>query len=132
MAIARAYHCLCTTLIVATKYELEALPTRALPALDGAIILPLQPREQDVILQNVVSDSKAVIIRREDGFEKRKLLRCNRCSLVLGYQLDQTHFATQDVSAEDIAYILPGALMSTEDMRAENMPIEPGWASQKT
>lgn len=132
MAAARAYHCLCTTLIIATKYELEALPTRAPPALDGAMILPLQPKEQNVILQNVVSGSKAVAVRREDGFEKRKLLRCNRCNLVLGYHLDHTHFATQEVTAEDIAYILPGALMSTEDMRLGKMPVEPGWASQRT
>ena len=32
-------------------------------------------------------DKKPLVIRREDGFEKRWLRRCGRCGVVWGYEL---------------------------------------------
>jgi hypothetical protein len=34
------------------------------------------------------ADRRATMIRREDGIEKRILLRCGRCKVVVGYYLD--------------------------------------------
>src|SRR5277367_6278495 len=37
------YHCICTTLLLATTHTLSSLPHRAEPALDKALILALPP-----------------------------------------------------------------------------------------
>jgi len=138
------YHCLCTTLVLATPYHLEALPKRAPPVLDGAIILP-PPVERASstgsapcsTLYNVVPDRKAIVVRREDGFEKRTVLRCSRCKLMLGYNLDSVHFeapGNADADAEADAqpvYLLPGGLSSTSDMRNGQIPPPPDWATDQ-
>src|SRR3954447_19684738 len=109
------YHCICTTLLLATTHTLSSLPRRAEPALDKAFILPLPPAprlaaagetaeevEADAkpqgreasgdfgssLLLARMQDRKPTMVRREDGFEKRVLLRCGRCRLVVGYKLD--------------------------------------------
>ena len=126
MAVAQTYHCLCTTFILATNHDLASLPTRAEPALDQAKILPVST--EHTILQNVIKEEPQMVIRRGDGFEKRTLLRCNRCDLVVGYKLDQAHFAEGDIKAEEVVFILPGALTSTEDMKTGKTPAAPAWA----
>lgn len=35
----------------------------------------------------MTQDKKVTIVRREDGFEKRICWRCERCNLVVGYEL---------------------------------------------
>ena len=72
-----------------------------------------------------------MIIRREDGFEKRILLRCQRCDLIVGYRLDQAHFEQirGDVKADEVVYILPGGLMSTEEINAGEAGKEDGRVS---
>lgn len=124
MANPQTYHCLCTTFILATNHDLESLPVRADPARDQAKILPMNAADgcQHVVLQNIVSDRKAVIIRREDGFEKRRLVRCSRCNLVVGYKLDEAQFKDGQANAENVLYILRGAFTSTEDMKVGEMP----------
>lgn len=130
MATPQAYHCLCTTLVLATNYDLESLPVRAEPALDRAKILPVNAGH--AILHNMDEDQKPVMIRREDGFEKRTLLRCKRCSLLVGYKLDGARFSGGQGEAEQFVYILPGALMSTGDMREGKTSSTPAWARQST
>lgn len=130
MATAQTYHCLCTTLILATIHKLESLPVRAEPALDQAKILPVNT--EHAIFHNVDQETKPVVIRRGDGFEKRILLRCKRCNLVIGYKLDEAQFGDGDIPTESIVYILPGALMSTDEMKDGKMPATPGWAQLKT
>ncbi|KAI9709874.1 MAG: hypothetical protein M1812_007582 [Candelaria pacifica] len=76
-------------------------------------------------------DRKPVVVRREDGFEKRVLWRCGRCRLVVGYQLDEVHYKTttgvavrkegdgiEGVGRVKVVYLLPGSLLTTEEMRA--------------
>ncbi|EON66084.1 hypothetical protein W97_05327 [Coniosporium apollinis CBS 100218] len=80
------------------------------------------------LLLSTVLDRKPVVVTRADGFEKRYLQRCRRCRLVVGYQLDQAQFADAPVATvgmesglgrrEDVIYLLPGGLLSTEDMAA--------------
>ena len=131
MARPQTYHCLCSTLLLATNYDLESLPVRANPALDRAKILPVNG--QHAILHSLDQDKNPVIIRRGDGFEKRILLKCKRCSLVIGYKLDQAQFGEGgDTKAEELLYILPGALASTGEMKVGFPPDIPVWAHQKT
>jgi hypothetical protein len=57
------------------------------------------------------------MIRRSDGFEARKLVRCGRCRVVVGYEIDNT--TSNGKGREDeakVLYIIPGGLMSTEVM----------------
>ncbi|KAI9750642.1 MAG: hypothetical protein M1815_001677 [Lichina confinis] len=50
------------------------------------------------LLLSTVQDRRPLIVRREDGFEKRWLWRCGRCRVVVGYQLDPIHFITTPTS----------------------------------
>jgi hypothetical protein len=119
------YHCICSTLILATHHKLQDLPRRSAPAVDGASIVPLG-HDQPTQLHNIDTDAKPIVIRKEDGFEKRHILRCNRCRLTLGYQL------ATDAQKEDVAYILPGGLQTTEDMKEGRSFEQPAWALQET
>ncbi|TKA56323.1 hypothetical protein B0A49_08930 [Cryomyces minteri] len=146
------YHCICTSLILASTTPLTALSVRASPSLDKASILPLPPPPRSsspsdsddedpsfssqkrprsthyVLLLSTLLDRKPIIVRRTDGFEKRWLQRCGRCRVVIGYQLDASQYADagedeqeearRDGKREDMVYLLPGGLVSTEDMRA--------------
>ena len=160
------YHCICSTLLLATTHNLPSRPRRAEPALDKAFILPLPPasgkptEEEDdeddddddaetqsknasdvgySLLLSTTQDRKPTIVRRQDGFEKRILLRCGRCRLVVGYKLDPAHFGTTDVGAVvgpgmgdtelegmtgntggkvEVVYLLPGGLVSSEDLES--------------
>lgn len=72
-----------------------------------------------------------MIIRREDGFERRILVRCERCRLVVGYKLDGDHFedSSREAGAETL-YVLPGALVDTAGMMADKTPDQPAWARE--
>ncbi|KAF4161568.1 hypothetical protein CNMCM6069_003474 [Aspergillus lentulus] len=84
-----------------------------------------------ILLSTTLPDRKATLIRREDGFEKRRFLRCGRCRVVVGYFLDAVHFPVAHGKGEDVGevegadqeprvvYLLPGALMETEIMSDE-------------
>jgi hypothetical protein len=178
------YHCICTTLLLATTHTLSSLPRRAEPALDKAFILPLPPVSRlaagggtaaeveddaeaqagnvsgDVgysLLLATTQDRKPTMVRREDGFEKRVLLRCGRCRLVVGYKLDRAHFGTQGAEigkttgpeqgpgdAEsgreartadegiEVAYVLPGGLVSSEDLKSGKTPEVVEWGEWDT
>jgi hypothetical protein len=137
------YHCLCSTLILTTTYDLKTLPYRETPVQDGALILapPVDITrsnaiESDItqpsnsILLNVAPERKPIIIRREDGFEKRTLFRCTRCKLVIGYSLDEAHWGNAEGKSRPV-YLLPGGLVSTADMVQGKQPETPAWAEQK-
>jgi hypothetical protein len=104
------------------------------------IILPITPPPSEpttgplpstgyTILHNVEIDTKAIIIRRENGFERRTMHRCQRCLLSLGYEVmemtefeDATNMDIDDGRDRDvdgkykgmILYVLPVALMDCE------------------
>ncbi|KIX93524.1 uncharacterized protein Z520_10702 [Fonsecaea multimorphosa CBS 102226] len=137
------YHCLCTTLVLTTAHDLNSLPRRNEPVQDGALILapPVNISRAETleaqlsesatsVLLNVAPERRPVMIRREDGFEKRTLLRCVRCKLVLGYNLDESHFEQQEGDPRPV-YLLPGGLLSTQDMVEGKQPETPLWAEQK-
>ena len=157
------YHCICSTLLLATTHSLTSLPRRAEPALDRAFILPLPPtsrlnadtaEEEDAetqhsdgsdvgysLLLSTTQDRRPTVVRREDGFEKRLLLRCGRCRLVVGYKLDRAHSGRAEVVAGlgqgegdaemdlektagnadgkvEVVYLLPGAMASSEYLKS--------------
>ena len=78
---------------------------------------------------NILLNGKPIIVRREDGFEKRYVVKCSRCKLDLGYYLDWNQFDDgehgdrMDVR-DDVLYILPGALLRTDDMEAGRKPSQ--------
>ena len=83
-----------------------------------------------MLLSTTIPDRRATLIRREDGIEKRVLLRCGRCRVVVGYYLDRVHWASgqkdreADVEGEErppAVYILPGAMVETEKMGGEGV-----------
>lgn len=139
------YHCLCTTLILASTHDLQGLPRRQEPAQDGALVLapPLDITTSDTInaeiaqstssvLLNIVPERRPIVVRREDGFEKRTLLRCARCKLTIGYTLDEAHFGNEQGQAQSRpVYLLPGGLLNTADMVEGKQVEKPSWAEQK-
>lgn len=165
-----SYHCLCTTLLLVTTHDLNSLSRRAEPALDRALILPLPAASKlageenesgegtqtgdgiDVgysLLLSTTQDRKPTIVRREDGFEKRTLLRCGRCRLVVGYKLDPAHFGAGKATmagldqgegdaevgrmtgnadeAVEVVYLLPGGLVSSEELKSGKTPEVVEW-----
>lgn len=141
------HHCLCSNIILATTHTIAKLPRRAEPSLDNAYILPCPPLPRLDGEDDGGADSDAVAdlprqytllislaaqapltVRRRDGFEKRYRLRCGRCSLVIGYHLDWAQFRKEEEQAEemgrrsDVVYILPGALVTTEEMKEGKRP----------
>ncbi|KAK8185600.1 hypothetical protein BC567DRAFT_139300, partial [Phyllosticta citribraziliensis] len=85
--------------------QTEASPHYALP-------LSLQP------------DRTPLVIQRPDGLEKRYCARCARCRVVVGYWLDWSQFAGAPAEGnkartgrrDNVVYLLPGGLLSTEEM----------------
>ncbi len=139
------YHCLCTNVLLATTYSLPDLHRRAAPSIDKPYILPCPPHPSNPDPDSDSEDSETptnftllvslllpprqtpLLIRRVDGYEKRWLLRCGRCRLVVAYQLDWSQYKTEIVESaageegksgrrENVVYILPGAVMTTEEM----------------
>ncbi|PGG99171.1 hypothetical protein AJ79_08663 [Helicocarpus griseus UAMH5409] len=110
-----------------------------------------QQQHYTILLSTTTPDRQPTMIRREDGFEKRLLLRCGRCRVVVGYALDEVHFGEgkggaagkeggggkeggdgdgiedreererekRRKRAEEVVYILPGALAETGEMGKE-------------
>lgn len=85
-----------------------------------------------LLLSTTLPDRRPTLIRREDGIEKRILLRCGRCRVVVGYYLDKVHWDTtrpRGIGAEEegeeerppAVYVLPGAMVETEKMGGEGV-----------
>lgn len=128
--MANTYHCLCTTLILITTHDLESSPRRKEPALDRAHIVALSEENSISRLYNVVEDEN-VVVKREDGFEQRQLIRCSGCNLIVGYKLDQAHYLEHSIDAARVAYLLPGGLTTTNDMEDGRLPETPDWTKQQ-
>ncbi|KAJ5927901.1 hypothetical protein N7466_006857 [Penicillium verhagenii] len=158
----RTQHCtFCNHLLLATTRDISTLPRRTGEAKDKAIIVPLEDRTNDdeaslteaqgaprtkhatLLLSTTIPDRRATLIRREDGIEKRILLRCGRCKVVMGYYLDAVHYGesgnakTRAVEEEGegegalekrtAVYILPGAVVETEKMGTNGAEGEAEW-----
>lgn len=125
------YHCLCTQLSLATTAPLEALPKRQLDAAAIATCGDFASASKPTLTMQALSvDDKATVLKLDDGFEKRYAVRCTRCGLAAGYQLDKSQFSGtegQSGPRTDVVYILPGGLSTTEEMReGRSMEAEVG------
>ena len=115
------YHCICCELVLATFAPLTNLPKRKG---DGSAICKVTNSDLPVPGGVVLSGSAfekddPVILKLEDGFEKRYPLQCRRCALQIGYYLDKSQFGeTESGVRSDVLYTLPGGLISTEEMKA--------------
>jgi hypothetical protein len=133
------YHCHCTTLLLSTTYTLSTLPHRLSSSLSTPqeIILPLpfSPPSNNITgyttIHSLAPDKKITIIRKEDGFEKRVLYRCERCRLVVGYEVKSAMLEGEEMDLDGenngegeggyrgkVIYLLPGGLVSSEFMGA--------------
>ncbi|MCJ1380189.1 hypothetical protein MMC17_003292 [Xylographa soralifera] len=68
------------------------------------------------LLLNTTLDRRPVIVRREDGFEKRWVRRCGRCRTGVGYVLgdgdgEQVH--------GEVLYLLEEGLVETEELKKQ-------------
>ena len=111
------YHCLCTHLVMATNITLANMPKRQV---DAAATSTTGSLATTLTMPGLSTDDKAMILKLEDGFEKRYPVRCSRCGLMAGYQLDKSQFAgTEEKTGPnaEVLYVLPGGLMTTEEMR---------------
>lgn len=152
----KTYHCICTNLLLATTFEIASLSRRASPGLDQAHILPCPAphphtlqhdgAEHDDALEEVSTSTRSssdrtvllsmlatrkVVVRREDGFEKRYPLQCGRCGTTVGYHLDVSQYSVSSNIMEvrqgakrDVVYILPGSMVTTEAMAGGRLPDE--------
>lgn len=154
------YHCLCSTLLLATPYDLlprrradgssfssSSLPRRAPPALDRAYILPLplppNPTDPNGGLTRVVGTDdntnnnggteravtvlpslltahvrpgrKVVVVRREDGFERRRVWRCGRCGVGVWYEVLREG-GDKGGGGGRVVYLVEGGLVETGEM----------------
>lgn len=88
-----------------------------------------QEAHYTIPLATLLPDAKPVIIRRDDGFEKRILFKCGRCRVVVGYEIVPKTPPTVDTEEEDeekdrVMYLLPGSLVGTEDLQGEGSAVE--------
>ncbi|CAF9935642.1 MAG: hypothetical protein HETSPECPRED_009856 [Heterodermia speciosa] len=129
------YHCVCGTHLLTTPYALPQLPVRASPSLDQARILPLPtlddspdeaPPAGDQYLPSLIHRlrpaRKAVVVQREDGWERRRVWSCGRCGVGVGYELegveDGTGMEKEGIGNMrlKIVYLLEEGLVETEKM----------------
>lgn len=108
------YHCLCSELLLAsTTTPLKDLPRRQG---DGSYICKSSGTH---LTASVEVEAKPVVLKLEDGFEKRYLLRCGRCGVTVGYGLDLSQFEATKAKIgreDDVVYLLEGGLLETEEM----------------
>lgn len=86
-----------------------------------------QQQEQNLpsLLHNLRPARKALVIQREDGWERRRVWRCGRCGVGVGYEIEGTDGG--DGGAGDkregaerlrVMYLLEGGLVETGEMMA--------------
>lgn len=94
----------------------------ASPSMDDEATGSMSTANGVTVLLSMPLVSQPALIRRSDGIEKRYVLQCSRCKLPMGYHLDWAHWEEQGGAAgrkgrrEDLLYLLPGALLDTEQM----------------
>ncbi|EER22885.1 hypothetical protein D8B26_004458 [Coccidioides posadasii str. Silveira] len=98
-----------------------------------------EDEDYTILLSTTAPDRKPLMVRRADGFEKRWLIRCGRCRVIVAYLLDDIHFSAGKKQGaheekEDegrgqrempkVVYLLPGAVVETADMGQREIVAE--------
>lgn len=122
------YHCLCSTLLLATPYLLSSLPTRAPPSHDHARILPLPPFQHlppdaypylpSLLLPALRPTRKLTLVQREDGYERRRVWRCARCGLGIAYEIEHPEEGGKGGEEERlrVLFVMEEGLVTTESI----------------
>ena len=66
------------------------------------------------LLLNTTLDRRAVVVRREDGFEKRWIRRCARCRTGIGYVLNENSGRGEGMG---VIYLLEDGLENTNEIK---------------
>lgn len=53
------------------------------------------------------------MVQREDGFERRRVWRCGRCGVVVGYEVERQKGGKE---VGRVVYLLEGGLVETGEM----------------
>lgn len=132
------HHAACSTLLLCSPYALPSLPRRAPPSLDRALILPIPallggvssappegaPPLPSLLAKEMKLARRAIVVRRADGFEKRREWRCGRCGGVVGYEILAANAnadggggaAGAGEGGGRVMYFFEGALVGEEEM----------------
>ncbi len=60
---------------------------------------------------------KVLVVRREDGFEKRRVYRCGRCGVGVGYEVLREDGGER--GGGRVMYLMEGGLVETGEMGGE-------------
>ena len=71
------------------------------------------------LLLNTTLDRRAVVVRREDGFEKRWVRRCGRCRTGIGYVLIGK---MEEGEGMGVVYLLEDGLVATDHLKEGEQP----------
>ncbi|KAJ5214721.1 hypothetical protein N7449_001890 [Penicillium cf. viridicatum] len=147
----------CNHLLLATTRNISTLPRRSGEGKDKALILPLERKNSTdgevkadleeeakatetpsrkarhvsnhttLLLATTIPDRRATVIRREDGIEKRILLRLLWGIIwigCIGRLLEIGEWGARDGEEEErppAVYLLPGAVVETEKLGGEGV-----------
>lgn len=70
-----------------------------------------------LLTPNLRPARKVLVVRREDGFEKRRLYRCGRCGVGVGYEIARE--GGGEGTGDDggrVVYLMEGGLVETGEM----------------
>lgn len=64
---------------------------------------------------------KLTLVQREDGYERRRVWRCGRCGLAIGYEVENADSVKvkEDDERLRVMFVLEESLMRTESMLAQ-------------
>ncbi|KAI4173147.1 MAG: hypothetical protein LQ343_003074 [Gyalolechia ehrenbergii] len=138
------YHCLCSTHLLTTPYDISTLPQRRSPSFNLARILPLPSTnpppplptdhtdddgrghgdkgsggvgDRNTVLPSLLSSNlkavrKPIVVQREDGWEKRRMWRCGRCGVGVGYEVVREEEVGEG-RLDKVLFLLDGGLVET-------------------
>ncbi|KAF7185943.1 hypothetical protein HII31_12816, partial [Pseudocercospora fuligena] len=118
------YHCLCSELLLATPIPLDKLPTRQS---DKSHICKISTGGENITANSAILTKSAepgsspLVLRLEDGFEKRFLIKCGRCGVGFGYKLWSE---SENGVKEDVVFILQNGLIETRDVEGGRKLME--------
>ena len=76
-----------------------------------------------LLTANLRPARKALVVRREDGYEKRRVYRCGRCGIGVGYEIVREEEGEGEGEGKDggrVVYLIEGGLMETGEMGRED------------
>ena len=92
-----------------------------------------EPEVRYSLLLNTTLDKRPVMVRREDGYEKRWVRRCGRCRTGVGYVLGSADVGSGvgaeregGVAGGGVVYLLEEGLVETEVLKAGGAPTVEG------